>query len=156
MGARAAQRLDWRFVDADEYHSRSNLAKLRAGEPLTDEDRRPWLEQLAVIADSARRRFEPVVLACSALKRSYRDLLLAGRRDDVLMDYLTGAPATVQARMRARSHLMPPSSLAQQHAILEPPISDRQPLTLDVETPLEVQVAAVVEAASQLATGSEP
>lgn len=156
LGAQAARHLGWRFVDADEYHSPSNLAKLRAGVPLTDDDRRPWLERLAVIVDDARRRGEPVVLACSALKRAYRDLLLAGRRDDVLIVHLTGDPAVIEARMLARVHFMPPSSLDTQLAVLEPPEDEERPLVLDVATPLEAQVAAVASAVSRLGTDPAP
>ncbi len=148
VGAMVAGRLGWRFVDADEYHSIESIAKLRAGVPLTDEDRRPWLERLASLVADARGRGESLVLACSALKRSYRDLLLDDRRDDVLLAYLAGDAALIEARMAARRHFMPPASLGAQLATLEPPNEDEHPLVLDIAAPLDLLVEAVVNAAS--------
>lgn len=147
IGALAARDLDWRFVDADAYHPDANLAKLRQGVPLTDEERRPWLERLARLIEDARRRSEPIVLACSALKRSYRDLLVGGRREDVLLVYLNGDGALLAERMAGRTHFMPPSSLGSQFATLEPPAAEEAPLILDVSAPVESLVSAVVEAA---------
>lgn len=146
VGALAARALGWLFVDADDFHSPASLEKLRDGVPLTDEDRRPWLERLAAVVAGARERGEPLVLACSALKRAYRDLLLAGRREDVLLVYLEGDASLLAARMAARTHFMPPSSLPSQLATLEPPGADEAPLVLDPAVPLDSLVAEVVEA----------
>src|SRR3954449_5667976 len=79
VGALLAGRLGWRFADADDFHPAANVAKMRAGVPLTDEDRWPWLRILAAWMDERIARNDPAVITCSALKRSYRDLLLDGR-----------------------------------------------------------------------------
>ncbi|HRC62856.1 MAG TPA: gluconokinase [Dehalococcoidia bacterium] len=147
-GTAVAARLGWRFVDADDYHFAANLAMLRAGLPLTDGDRRPWLERLAVVIAEARQHEESLALACSALKRSYRDLILGRERGDVLLVHLVGDPALIASRMSARTHFMPPSSLPQQLATLEPPTADERPLTLDAAVPLDALVDRIFAAAT--------
>jgi gluconokinase len=79
VGALLAGRLGWRFADADDFHPAANVAKMRAGVPLTDEDRWPWLRTIAAWMDQRIAGNDPAVITCSALKRSYRDLLLDGR-----------------------------------------------------------------------------
>ena len=79
VGARLADRLGWRFTDGDDLHPAANVAKMRAGIPLTDTDRWPWLRAIAAWMDEHIARGEDAVVACSALRRSYRDLLLDGR-----------------------------------------------------------------------------
>lgn len=84
VGRLAARRLGWRFVEGDDYHPRANVAKMRAGHPLDDADRRPWLAGLARELAAARADGRSLVIACSALRRAYRDALTLRRRDDVL------------------------------------------------------------------------
>ena len=91
VGAMLAGRLGWRFADADDFHPAANIEKMRAGIPLTDEDRWPWLRALVAWMDERIAQGESAVLACSALKRSYRDMLLGGR-PDVRMVFLDVGP----------------------------------------------------------------
>ena len=87
---RLAARLDWRFEDGDGFHPPGNVAKMSAGQPLTDDDRWPWLQAIADEIDRVSRQGERLVVACSALKRAYRDILLHGRKD-VRFVFLNGS-----------------------------------------------------------------
>lgn len=121
IGTRLAEMLGWSFFDADEFHSMSNIDKMRQGTPLTDEDRQPWLAALRQrIVEWLEEDLE-VVLACSALKASYRDQLLVDP-SRVRLVYLKGSFALIQKRMIERpSHFMPEGLLASQFATLEEP-----------------------------------
>ncbi len=146
VGRIVAERLGWPFLEGDDYHPPANVAKMRAGVPLDDADRAPWLAALATEISAARRAGRSLVLACSALRRAYRDTLTAGRLDDVLLVFLTGDRALLDERVRARRHFMPPDLLDSQLATLEPPGPDERPLTLDVgETPEALAEAVVSE-----------
>lgn len=129
VGKRVAERLGWRFLDADDFHSRENVEKMRSGRPLTDEDRWPWLDRL----NGMLREDGPAVLACSALRQRYRDRIGAGL-DDVRWVHLSGSFELIGARLAARKgHYMPASLLASQFDTLEPP---GNALTIDVaDTP---------------------
>ena len=102
VGAMLAGRLGWQFADADDFHPAANIEKMRAGIPLTDEDRWPWLRSVAAWMDERIARGEQAVLACSALKRSYRDLLLGGRAG-VRMVFLAVDPRELDRRLAARA-----------------------------------------------------
>ena len=116
VGALLAQTLAAEFLDADEFHPPENVAKMAAGVPLTDADRRPWLERL----NEQLKRRTNAVLACSALKESYRAILAAGL--DCRFVHLRGPIELIRARMEDRSHrYMPASLLESQFATLEPP-----------------------------------
>ena len=105
---------------------------MRAGQPLTDADRGPWLRKVAEEIDDWRARGQCGVMACSALKRRYRDIILNGRRDVTLV-YLKGARALIHRRMAARQgHFMPVRLLDSQFASLEEPTPDEHPLVVDV------------------------
>jgi gluconokinase len=145
VGTLVAQRMGWAYLDADAYHSAENVAKMRAGEALTDDDRRGWLDTLARVVREAREARRSIVLGCSGLKRSYRDTLTGGRRDDVLLVHLTGEPELIRARMEGREHFMPPSNLTSQLETLEPPGEDEQALVLDVRKPPEALASVIVE-----------
>lgn len=129
VGAALAERLGWRFVDADAYHPPANVEKMRAGHALTDADRQPWLERLNALLRHSAARGEQVVLACSALKARYRDTLadrLVRAREDGLQTlrfiHLAGDVATLQARLAGRQHeYMPTSLLQSQFDALEAP-----------------------------------
>jgi gluconokinase len=122
VGRLLAEQLNWEFADADDFHPQSNVEKIRNGHPLTDEDRWPWLERLhtAILQWIAEAR--NVVLACSALKRSYRERLEAG--PEVRFVYLKGSPELIAERLRARhGHFANQQILASQFADLEVPES---------------------------------
>jgi gluconokinase len=120
VGAVLATRLDLPFVDADDLHPASNVAKMAAGTPLDDADRMPWLD---VVAETLREASEGAVVACSALARRYRDRIRAGAPDAVFVA-LTVSPEELARRMASREHFMPSSLLASQLAALEPLAAD--------------------------------
>jgi gluconokinase len=134
-----AGRLGWAFAEADEFHSPANVAKMRAGVALNDADRGPWLAAIADRIDSAREANEPIVVTCSALKRRYRDILVASR-PDVALVYLKGDYDTIAQRMAARPHhYMPVSLLKSQFEALEEPAADEHAIVLDIRrTPEEL------------------
>lgn len=138
VGLQLATSLGWRFLDADELHDPASVAKMAAGEPLDEQDRAPWLEQLAEWVDAVREEGEPAVLACSALRRRHRDVL---RRPDVAFVHLVAPRALVEDRLeQRRGHYMPPSLLRSQLAILEPPRADERAITIDAALPGDEQV----------------
>jgi gluconokinase len=117
LGEALARRLGWRFVDADDYHPPGNVAKMAAGIALQDEDRWPWLDRLNALL----RHSSQLVLACSALKESYRRRLLQGVGEHRVV-YLHGERGLIAARLEQRRHkYMPASLLDSQIAALEPP-----------------------------------
>jgi gluconokinase len=120
MGALLAGRLGWRFADADDFHPAANVAKMRSGIPLTDADRLPWLRTIGAWMDRRIAVGESAVVACSALKRSYRDLLLSGRPSAVIV--LLDVPrAELERRLTSRhGHFFPEQLLDSQLAALEP------------------------------------
>jgi carbohydrate kinase (thermoresistant glucokinase family) len=135
VGSLLAAKLDLPFVDGDDLHSEANKQKMAAGIPLDDVDRAPWLDAIAATLSGA-----PKVVACSALKRRYRDRLCAGA-PDVKFVYLAGSPKLLAERVSARAHeFMPPRLLESQLATLEPPGSDENALTIDIGSPLEAIV----------------
>lgn len=120
IGLLIAEDLGIAFLDADDFHSAANVAKMRSGTPLTDADREPWLAALRAEIEARLARGESAVLACSALKQAYRDRLHA--KDAVLFVHLQGDAETIRARLLARSgHYMDPGLLASQFAALEAP-----------------------------------
>jgi gluconokinase len=121
VGKLLANGLGWKFYDADDYHPAANIEKMRRGIPLTDEDRKPWLQTLAKLIDDARVRGENIVLACSALKHDYQEYL-RHHLDVVRYVCLCGPPAVIQKRLATRTgHFMNPALLPSQFEILEPP-----------------------------------
>ena len=147
VAARLAQRLGWEFAEADAFHSPANIEKMRSGTALTDEDRWPWLDAIAAWIGAARAQGRPCIVACSALKRRYRERLAAGH-DDVRFVYLQGAYETVAARLASRSgHYMPLSLLQSQYDALEEPATDEKAIMVSIERPVE---ALVEELASTL------
>jgi gluconokinase len=141
---RLAARLDWRFEDGDGFHPPGNVAKMSAGQPLTDDDRRPWLQAIADEIDRVSRQGERLVVACSALKRSYRDILSHGRKD-VRFVFLNGSYELIASRLAARKgHFMPPGLLASQFKTLEPPDTSEHPVTVSIDAPVETIVDDIV------------
>jgi gluconokinase len=144
IGALLARALGLEFVEGDVYHSPENVARMSAGIPLTDEDRQAWLAAIATRLDEARRAGLGLVVSCSALKRSYRDVLRAGS-SDVQVVYLEGTHALLEQRLAGRrGHFMPSSLLDSQFAILEPPAPDEHAWVTDIAEPPEVIVASLV------------
>jgi gluconokinase len=133
IGALLARRLRWEFEDADWLHPTANVDKMHNGIPLTDDDRRPWLEAVAAWIDDTRRSGGHAVVACSALKRRYRDILI-GDRADVRVVYLKGEEKLIARRIATRhEHFMPRSLLHSQFEALEEPGPDENPIVASIE-----------------------
>lgn len=144
IAAELAERLGWTFEDGDRFHPASNVAKMSAGHPLTDEDRLPWLQAIANEIDRVCRDGGHAVIACSALKRAYRDLLVHGR-DDVRIVFLDGGQALIADRLaRRKGHFMPPGLLESQFKTLEPPQAAEHPITVSIDAPVEAIVQNIV------------
>ena len=139
VGALLALRLRWEFEDADWFHPASNVDKMYSGIPLTDEDRLPWLGAIAAWVDKMRRSGGHGVLACSALKRRYRDVLTSGL-GDVRLVYLKGDEILIARRIATRhEHFMTRSLLHSQFETLEEPGPDENPIIVSIEpTPREI------------------
>ncbi len=139
LAAPLADALGARLVEADDLHPPANIAKMSAGEPLTDDDRQPWLEALAAELDRP-----PVVVTCSALRRSYRDVLRAA--GDIVVVHLVIDEETAVRRLDDRSgHFMGPGMVASQFDTLEAPGKDETDvITVDGEAAVEQNVAAVL------------
>ncbi|MCH2068188.1 MAG: gluconokinase [Shimia sp.] len=149
-----AEQIGGRYIEADEYHPPDNIAAMAAGTPLTDTMRHPWLDALAGAMQQARtaRPDTPVVVACSALKRSYRDILRA-RNPDAITVYLAADPDTIRARITGRAdHFMPPSLLDSQLETLEPPTPDETCVTVDASLPPDISVGQIKETLLALST----
>src|SRR5580693_4819015 len=132
VAALLAAALGCQFREGDDLHPPENVEKMRSGTPLTDADRMPWLHKIAEEIDGWRARGESDVLTCSALKRSYRDLII-GDRHDVVLVYLKGSRDLIHQRMAARhEHFMPIALLDSQFATLEEPTADEHPIIVDV------------------------
>lgn len=121
VGSRLAERLGWSFHDGDDFHPLANVAKMRSGTPLTDEDRLPWLLAIQAFMQKCHADGQSAVIACSALKERYRDVLLRAE-PWVRFVHLRGNRELIAQRMQARAgHFMPPALLDSQLATLEPP-----------------------------------
>jgi gluconokinase len=137
---RLAERLDWSYEDGDRFHPASNVAKMRAGHPLSDQDRWPWLQAIADEIDRVCKAGEHAVIACSALKRAYRDILVHGR-DDVRIVYLKGTEELIARRLAMRQgHFMPPGLLTSQFQTLEPPDRSENPVVASIDASVETIV----------------
>lgn len=146
VGRHLAQALGLHYLEGDEFHPAENVARMAAGIALTDADRHGWLSSLSQRLAQAQAADEGLVLSCSALKRSYRDVLRQGAPGLQLV-YLQGQRELLAARMAARrDHYMPASLLASQLAALQPPGPDESPLSYDVALAPEAIVEALVAA----------
>lgn len=139
IGRQLAQRLGWEFRDADDDHPAANVAKMKAGTPLTDADRAPWLAILAERVVRAGTSGKPLVLACSALKQRYREQLTGGDTG-VRFVYLKGEKAQIAERMARRNHFMPPTLLDSQFAALEEPTDAIEVSIMDTPEKIVTQV----------------
>jgi gluconokinase len=132
IAERLAEAEHWPLLEGDQFHPPANIAKMAAGTPLTDDDRWPWLRAIAAAIDAYRARGESAVVACSALRRAYRDILI-GDRNDVRLVYLKGSQALIAERMKARQgHFMPAALLDSQFQTLEEPGPDEHPITVEI------------------------
>jgi gluconokinase len=148
IGALLASRLRWEFEDADWVQPRANIDKMHNGIPLTDEDRWPWLDAVAAWIDKTRRSGGHGVVACSALKRRYRDILI-GKRADVRLVYLKGDETLIARRIATRhEHFMPRSLLHSQFEALEEPGPDENPIIVSIEPHPREIVARILSAMS--------
>lgn len=146
VGAALARVLGVVFVDGDDHHSAANVARMASGIPLTDDHRAEWLGELAAILAAARDGGTGIVLACSALRRSYRDLLRAGIAPAPLQFiHLTGAPALIAQRLTSREgHFMPAALLESQLATLEEPGDDEAAWVCDIRSSPDDIVASIL------------
>lgn len=139
-----AERLGWSCLDGDRFHPAGNIAKMSAGLPLTDEDRWPWLNAIADEIERACKAGQHAVIACSALKRAYRKLLLRGR-NDVRFVFLSGTQELIAARLTGRKgHFMPPELLASQFRTLEPPDQDESVIAVSIDAAVDAIVDDVL------------
>lgn len=140
VGEKLAAELGWTFSDADDLHPVANKAKMRAGIPLTDDDRWPWLLAVRQVIEQALRDNHGAIVACSALKAAYRDVL-AGGLEPIRFVLLDGDPAVLKARLVQRRHeFMNPALLESQIDTLERPPNA---IVIDIEPPLDEQVRRI-------------
>jgi carbohydrate kinase (thermoresistant glucokinase family) len=140
VGQALAERLGWTFADADDYHPESNRQKMASGQPLTDADREPWLLRLRGLIEAHLTAEQPLILACSALKERYREILTKGLTG-VGVVFLHGSRELIAQRMQQREHFMPVALLDSQLSTLEPPA---EAITVDISEPLENIVERIV------------
>ncbi len=131
------------YQDGDAYHPPKNIEKMSSGIPLADTDRWPWLD---AVADAMRVSPGPVVMACSALRRTYRDRLRGGVGSDVFFAFLDGDLALISGRIAARDgHFMPPSLLQSQFDTLERPAADEWALAVDISGDIDASVMQILQ-----------
>ena len=139
-GAGLAARMGLNYRDGDDLHPPENVAKMRAGMPLTDGDRWPWLDRVGQVLLAEA----PVIVGCSALKRAYRDRIRTAAGGPVTFVHLAGSQEVIAARMALRQgHYMPLSLLDSQFAALEPPAAE-EAITVSIDQPLEAIVADIL------------
>lgn len=145
IGEKLAETLGYRFAEGDSFHSEENVEKMRNGTPLTDEDRWPWLHTMAESIDRWRAAGENAVLACSALRKVYREILMDGR-EDVVAVHLQGSHDLIAGRLSERQHeYMPPTLLQSQFDTLEEPKADENVIGVDIAPAPDVIVANILK-----------
>lgn len=144
VAERLAERLAWSYEDGDKFHPPGNVAKMSAGQPLTDNDRWPWLTAIADEIDRVCLAGRHAVIACSALKRAYRDVLVHGR-SDVRIVFLNGSQALIASRLAQRKgHFMPAGLLESQFETLEPPETNENAVTVSIDAPVDAIVDDII------------
>jgi gluconokinase len=155
IAALLANRLGWAYEDADWFHPPTNVEKMHSGQALTDEDRWPWLEGIAAWIDATRREGGHGVIACSALKRAYRRVLV-GERPDVRLAFLRGERELIARRLTMRhGHFMPPALLDSQFAALQEPSEEENPIVVSIEARPRAIVEEIVARLSGAAAGHD-
>ncbi len=145
VGGTLAHRLGIPFIEGDDLHPQANRDKMASSQPLTDDDRWPWLDAIVDKLKHHRQRNDDVVVSCSALKRAYRDRLRCAGPDTAFI-HLTGSKAVLRSRLDARrDHFMPPGLLDSQYAALEPPEREENVLTVDTTNNQETIVNCILE-----------
>jgi gluconokinase len=154
VGRHLSTELGLPFRDGDEFHPPANVAKMSSGVPLTDDDRWPWLDAIGKAIGEASRADRGIIVGCSALKRAYREHIIAAAGRPVLFVFLDGTRETLKRRLEGRKgHFMPPSLLDSQLATLEPPAREEGAIRISVEPPLDQVVADILaKLAGQAAT----
>jgi gluconokinase len=146
IGSLLAGELGWEFEDGDDLHPAANIAKMKAGHPLTDEDRRPWLNAVAGWIDQRAAAGRSGVIACSALKRAYRDELLDGRPELRMIFLEVISRDTLAARLKGRhGHFFRPEMLDSQLAAVEPPLPAERVIVVDDDNPPAEVVREIIE-----------
>jgi gluconokinase len=136
-----AEKCLWRSLDADDFHPKANVEKMRAGTPLTDDDRWPWLDKLNSLLRHSAAKDESVVLACSALKEAYRERLTQRiARAKVSIVHLKGSFELIEARMKTRQHYMPSTLLKSQFDTLEAPTNA---IEVAIDIPIQQQIELI-------------
>jgi gluconokinase len=144
LAAGLAAALKVPFKEGDTLHPPANVAKMEAGESLSDDDRAPWLARIKAWIDAQLERGQSGIVTCSALKRAYRDMLRANR-PNVVFVYIDGDERLIRQRMSGRKdHFMPASLLASQFATLEPPATDEHPIIISAADTLQDQVRMTI------------
>ncbi len=144
IGEALAEKLGGLYLDGDTYHPQANVEKMSRGEPLTDEDRWPWLERFA---KEMQQREGIIIGGCSALKRAYRDHITAAAGERTTFVHLSGSRELIRNRMGARTgHFMPVTLLDSQFATLELPALDEDAVTIDIDAPVDTIVANAIAA----------
>ncbi|MFO7943444.1 MAG: gluconokinase [Anaerolineales bacterium] len=147
VGINLSKKLDWPFFDGDDFHHEENVAKMSAGQPLTDQDRLPWLITLNDLLKDHLQKGTSMILACSALKEEYRQILTSGI-SNVVFVHLRGDFDLIHARMQARrKHYMKAEMLRSQFASLEPP---KNGITVEVDQSLEEITAKILKELNEL------
>jgi gluconokinase len=145
VASRLAQRLNRTFLEGDSFHPPQNVEKMKHGMPLADADREPWLNAIAARIDAARRAQQPIVVTCSALKRTYR-ATLAASNTDVGFVYLQGAKELIARRLADRTgHFMPAQLLDSQFAALQEPTADEPSIMVAIDAAPDEIVDSLVE-----------
>jgi gluconokinase len=140
-----ARRLNWPFQEGDDLHPQANIEKMRAGHPLSDQDRGPWLELIADWVDQRLDAGQNGIITCSALKRAYRDVINR-RQHGVVFIFLDGSRKRVALRLASRQgHFMPPHLLESQFEDLERPAPDEPVITFDIDAPPQRIVDVVID-----------
>lgn len=153
LGEALAHEFAWPYRDADSFHPPANIDKMSRGEALTDADRWPWLDAIAAWIDARRTADQRGIVSCSALKRAYRDRLLAGR-PDVRLVYLQGDKQLIGARMaRREGHFMPTALLDSQFATLEEPSADELPIIAPISASPRRIAESILAAIAQSGDG---
>lgn len=144
VAERLALQLGWPFQEGDALHPAANVAKMRSGVPLNDDDRKPWLALIAQWIDARLAAGEPGIVTCSALKRVYRNVII-GDRPGVQLVYLHGDRATLTEHLQGRHHeYMPPTLLDSQLATLEEPHADEHVIEVDIAGTVDHTVAEII------------
>jgi len=153
IGALLVAGMHWNFLEGDDLHPAANVEKMRQGQPLNDADREPWLRAIAAVIDRWRAAGRSGVVACSALKRAYRDILI-GPRTDVTLVYLQGSKELIAMRLAARhGHFMPVALLDSQFATLEEPTPEENPITIPISGQPHDIVVAIIRALAARGAG---